>query len=213
LLRADGSSGGLVYGRGDEVGFGPRWSPDGTRLAFFDPVRSAIIVFNFTPDRLSVPIQTAVAFDWSPDGKALAVEDIVVEGSAFQHVVQLADVETGNLRRITERGAIDESAPAWSPEGGRLAFTQRGTVGQIDGAQPMVRDLATMAVAPVLPSGDRTRDRMIETSSIVWSSDGQRLLLGRSTLGDPGAKPEVWLVALGGEARRLGEGDAPRWLP
>ena len=36
------------------------------RLAFFDSVRQAVVVFNFAKDLVVIPAQTTLTFDWSP---------------------------------------------------------------------------------------------------------------------------------------------------
>jgi Tol biopolymer transport system component len=207
--RADGAPGGLIYGRGDEVGFGARWSPDGARLAFFDPIRLAVIIFNFTPDRVTIPVQTTVAFDWSPDGRHLVIEDIVADGGAFQHVLLLADSATAATTRLTRASGLDEAAPAWSPDGRSIAFTQRPTAGTVGGAQAMLLDYATGQRRPLA----RETAAEVETTAIAWSPDGATLLLNRLSLNDPSAETTLWLNDLAtGESRRLGVGEAAAWL-
>jgi Tol biopolymer transport system component len=210
-IRPDGTPAGLIYGRGDEVGFGARWSPDGARLAFFDPVRQAIILFNFTRDRVQIPVQTTVAYAWSPDGRQLVVEDILADGGAFQHVLLLADAATGATTRLTIEAGVDDAAPAWSPDGRQIAFTRRPTAGVIGGAQPMTRSVDGGAPRPLLPAAEPN----VETTQIDWSPDGQRLLLSRLPLTNPSADAELWLAEQGGAAgpRRLGAGSAAAWLP
>jgi Tol biopolymer transport system component len=211
LIRADGRSGGLLYGRGDEVGFGARWSPDGTRVAFFDPVRQAVVIFNFTPDRVTIPVQTTMAFAWSPDSRQLAIEDIVSDGHAFQHVLLLADAASGTTQRLTTATNLDEAAPAWSPDGRALAFTRRPTTGMIGGAQPVVLDLASGTTRSALVQEDRTLDMAVRS----WSPDGGRLIVDQLVLGGgPQVDPQLAMIDLAtGVAQRLGPGMAAAWLP
>lgn len=211
-VRPDGAPAGLIYGRGDEVGFGARWSPDGARLAFFDPVRQALVVFNFTHDRVLIPVQTAGAFAWSPDSRRLVIEDIITDGGAFQHVLRLADAITGASERLTAARDVDEATPVWSPDGQAIAFTRRPTTGAITGAQPMLRRLDGGAVRPLLPTG---ASAALETVQLAWSPDGRQLLLGQLPLHDPGAEIQLWLADATGSAppRALGPGGAAAWLP
>jgi Tol biopolymer transport system component len=210
-VRPDGAPAGLIYGRGDEVGFGARWSPDGTRLAFFDPVRQAIVIFNFTRDRVLIPVQTTIAFAWSPDGRRLVAEDVVASGSAFQHVLLLADTATGATERLTTARDVDDAGPVWSPDGQTIAFTRRPTAGAITGAQPMLLRLDGSAARPLLASATAT----LETVQLAWSPDGRQIALGRLPLNDPSAETQLWLADPNGAVppRALGTGSVAVWLP
>lgn len=59
----------------------------------------------------------------SPDGRLVAytVREANWEEDAFETEVWLAEVETGTTRQLTN-APRSSSAPAWSPDGGRLAF-------------------------------------------------------------------------------------------
>jgi Tol biopolymer transport system component len=209
--RPDGTPGGLVYGRGDEVGFGVRWSPDGTRMAFFDPARQAVVVFNFTRDLVTIPVQTTVSFDWSPDGRRLVIEDIIAEQNAFQHVLLVADATTGAVARLTHGGQVDDAAPSWSPDGAWIAFTRRSTAGVIGGAQPWISSPDGRTSRPLLPAAEPE----VETTALAWAPDARSVLLSRLPLNKPEAETEVWLVdvAAGAGPRRLAAGAAAVWLP
>jgi len=101
----------------------PAWAPDGVRIAyvsFENRTQSAIYI----QDRQLGSRVKALSRDgingapsWSPDGKRLAVT-LSFEGSADIYVLQ---VESGDLRRITESDAIDTEA-AWIDDD-TLVFT------------------------------------------------------------------------------------------
>lgn len=87
------------------------WSPDSSALAFasdVDPERA--------PDchDPKIPrVKIARRIRYRADGLGW-------RGDAFRHVF-VADAESGETRQITD-GEGDDSAPAWSPDGGRIAF-------------------------------------------------------------------------------------------
>jgi Tol biopolymer transport system component len=209
--RADGTPGSLVYGRGDEVGFGARWSPDGTRLAFFDGLNPRVVIFNFTRDLVSIPVETAVAFDWSPDGRHLVIEDIIVEGNGFRHILVVADAATGATRRLSQEAGSDDASPSWSPDGTRIAFTRRATTDVIGGSQPWLMTPDGQQAQPLLA----TPEPGLETLSLDWSPDGRRLLLVRQPLADARAQAQLWLVDArpGATPQRLADGAVAAWLP
>ena len=64
----------------------------------------------------------------SPDGRRVAytVRDTDWVGNAFVTQIWLADVETGETRPMTQ-GPKTNNAPAWSPDGGMLAFGSERT--------------------------------------------------------------------------------------
>lgn len=96
--------------------WGPTWSPDGERLAFFSDTAPDIL----TPARTSLAVIAsyrgrvrtlragvhASEPDWSPDGKKIAFNGIGV-----------LDLTTKRLRTLH-----DGRHPRWSRDGRRLAF-------------------------------------------------------------------------------------------
>lgn len=111
----------------------PRWSPDGTRLAFTElaPVegqpglmRRALFVAR--PDgtdirQVATNVPSAIHDPaWSPDGTRLVFEASGVGGAGDLYVVTLA---TGAVAPLTQTPE-GERTPDWSPDGARIAFTR-----------------------------------------------------------------------------------------
>ncbi len=121
---------------------------------------------------------------WSPDGEWLAY--VSFEGRVSAIYVQR--VRTGERRRVSARLGIN-GAPAFSPDGRRLALTLSGSGGNLD---IYTLDLATQALTRI------TDDPAIDTEP-EWSRDGTALFFTSDRAGGP----QVYWV-------QLGSGERPR---
>ena len=110
----------------------PKWSPDGTRLAYVSFENKKPVVY---VQSLSTGQRVAVANfrgsnsspAWSPDGRRLAVT-LTKDGSSQ---IYLVNAEGGNAARLLTSSGIDTEA-AFTPDGGSLVFTSdRGGSPQI----------------------------------------------------------------------------------
>ncbi len=171
IMAADGTdlrSVFLLAGRPAE--FPPRWSPDGTRLAFLVLEYDTYAIYTVGADgtgltRLASHARSNPA--WSPDGTRLA---FVQANEDRMHLYTMAADGT-DVRQITAApvGSLaswyDRAwAPAWSPAGSRLLYGCGNGI--------CVVDLDGQAVGGV--SGLLT----------AWSADGQRLALYNPAHGD-----------------------------
>src|SRR3954469_1981308 len=118
----------------------------------------------------------------SPDGRRIAFEKAFYKAGAREDGLKTIDVWTAGAdgrgrRKVTRDG--DASSPAWSPDGGTLAFA-RG-----DGIFLVRRD------------GSRRRQiaRRNDPTAPTWSPDGRRIAFAV-----PG---EVWLIGASGRGERL----------
>jgi dipeptidyl aminopeptidase/acylaminoacyl peptidase/CubicO group peptidase (beta-lactamase class C family) len=132
---------------------------------------------------IAVPSQPALA----PDGRlAYVVRTLDTEADAAVHSIWLAGPDGAPPRRLT-RGSADTS-PAWSPDGGTLAFLRAGT------------DPASAPQLWTLPAagGEATAvtDLPLGAGAPVWSPDGARIAFVAPV--DPaGSDPARPLVADG----------------
>jgi len=118
---------------------------------------------------------------WSWDGQWLAYVSFESSYSAI-YVQRLA---SGERRRVSARAGVN-GAPAFSPDGKRLALTLSGSGGNLD---IYTLDLATQALTRV------TSDPAIDTEPI-WSRDGQQLYF----TSDRSGGPQIYVAAASANA-------------
>lgn len=254
VVPADGSAGAVQWTFGEEGEKSPRWSPDGSRLAFLavrgEPAMPQVWILDGAGGearRLTSLEHGVVDFVWSPDGARIAcvavtrpaadsaaekAKPIVVRmlhhkadgqgllGAARAHLFALdAGADAGGAPVQLTDGDFFVSAPAWSPDGGEIAFATAVHDGRdLDmashlfavpaggGAPRQITSGPGTAGHPVWAGGDRivfigteeARDLMVSLFAVPASGgEAAHLLDGfdRSVMpggpGYPGAKPRL----------------------
>jgi probable HAF family extracellular repeat protein len=236
-IRADGTH----RWRIPVPGLAPAWSPDGARIAATN-VSSQVVVMR--PDG-TAPRDYWVGQDWSgeptwaPDGRRLVClawwYEEEPDGSPGDEVTALYTLDTRTGKNTWLRVEVaDPSAPAWSPDGRRLAYVDSGIV---------VLDLKTMrtrrigdgfdpdwspsgktlaystghTIAAMKPDGSgrrtivRSRDVVVQPS---WSGDGSRLVYARFSA-KTGKPVGLYVVRASGSGNHLlvEQGFEPDWRP
>jgi Tol biopolymer transport system component len=201
----------------------PTWSADGRTIAFtghaeqsvppgFDAPQTYIAIYTIdrgegSPRRITdggIPFTSDPS--WSLDGSSI----VFAGGSctpgcegAIQSDLNIVDVSTTDSWGLTPYSPdIDEEAPAWSPDGSRIAFIRPGNEGD--------------EVWTISPDG--TDETLIATAieaslerDLAWAPDGSALLVSDGDWiyrvdatpdGDPG-----------GNFVQLVEGHSPAWQP
>lgn len=156
-------------------GFRPSWSSDGERIAigvgsFFqmrdEPARVVSVRADGSETRELTEAPPNSGFpSYSPDGSRIVYR---VWGGG-QRGLRILDLQDGNVTELT-RGY--DNFPAWSPTGGRIAFT-RSVEGDFDihTVRPDGSELTRLTAAP----GNDAHP--------AWSPDGEHLLFSSSRLG------------------------------
>lgn len=123
---------------------------------------------------------------WSADGQWLSY--VSFENRVAAVFVQ--KVSSGERRQVSARSGVN-GAPAFSPDGRKLAVTLSGSNGNLD---VYVLDLATQALTRI------TDDPAIDTEA-VWAPDGKMLYF----TSDRGGGPQIYSAApsSGQRARRI----------
>lgn len=163
----------------------PRWSPDGTHIAFVrhddgDDQRFQIYVMNVDGTNLQqlthVGEQNGMPA-WSPDGKKI-VFDSNRSGSREFHVLELA---TQNITQLT---GLEEphrpAAPDWSPDGQQIAYEKFIKRPGVHHKNIWVMNADGTNPKPLLPDPN-PEDPTIFRSRPRWSPDGSRILFTVST--------------------------------
>lgn len=204
IAAADGSSEPRRLTSGSKRDAAPRWSPDGSRLAFVSNREDEhsqlylIRVDGGEPVKVTSCKQDVEEPAWSPDGSRIAFAGRVPDpgyevkddrkrpprrftrlqykldnegwiGDRPRHVF-VVPVDGGGEPVQVTTGGFEDGEPAWSPEGGRIAFASaRHDDWDVDDA----RDLY------VVDSSGGDPERLTATDGVVdrpsWSPDGTRI--------------------------------------
>ena len=221
IVNADGSDPHSILNRTNQVIAFPRWSPDGSQIAFgigafFDrPVRPGQLGL-IRPDgsgfRLLTDGKTSSGFPtWSPDHKQLVFR---VMGDGEQGL-RILTLESGKITPLT---AEYDTFPVWSPRGDRIAFCS-------------FRD-GDFNIYTIRPDGSDLRkltDSHGNDAHPIWSPDGDWIVFSSSRKGfkdegmlsdDGGPQPNGELFVMradGTEVSQLTDNQwedaTPAWRP
>ena len=141
VTNADGSGVRQLTDPSTQRNLDPAWSPDGRKIAFSGfqhcvfgvPGRCTSEIFLMNADGSGVtrltnrPDSGSYSPTWSPDGRRIAFQSTAFgfPGFSIQAVdIYAMDADGSNQVRLTADPAFD-LAPAWSPDGSRIAFSSR----------------------------------------------------------------------------------------
>ena len=91
------------------------WSPDSTKVAFIDEGGRLCLVDADSTNLSKLVEIPSYSISWSPDGRKIAA-------GCFDHDIYTVDIDTGELKNLTNSPDIKESSPSWSPDSKKIAF-------------------------------------------------------------------------------------------
>ena len=199
--------------------FLPRWSPDGSQIAFFGGTSPETLRIYLVPAGGGVPHRATTATtieadpSWSPDGQQLVFGNTPGVGDQATRILQQLDLKTGRVTPIP--GSQGLFSPRWSPDGRSMVALS------LDSSRLLIFDVASQRWSDLVPpaasygwpswSADsttvtfvrgiardnailrvRVADRKLET---VLNGQGLNLVLGN--LGPwLGSTPDGWPMVL-----------------
>ncbi|HEU4888541.1 MAG TPA: S9 family peptidase [Thermoanaerobaculia bacterium] len=189
LIDADGKNDRrLTFANGAD--FRPRWSPDGTRLAFLSDRggRNAIYLLDARGGEAKAvtteptPVRE---FEWSPDGKQIAFTRIdeatgegeprVVDENVRQLHLYVVDVESGKSRKLTSDKLTTFNFD-WSPDGSEIVLARAAGNGldALHSTDLHVLSVRDGAIRPLVvrPGHDNNPRWSPDGKSIVFTSAG-----------------------------------------
>jgi eukaryotic-like serine/threonine-protein kinase len=192
---------------------GPRWSPDGHRLAFrrVEKIKSDIVALDLASQTMHrVTNDNVLDMDpvWAPDGSHIYFASSRGGGLNLWLIgVSGPGLPAGQPEQLTT-GAGDDVEPTVSPDGGRLAFAVRGISSDL-WRMPLSAETGRPTGAPV-PVVMTTR---VESRG-AWSPDGKSIAFNSDRLGEM----NIWVRRIAdGTERQLTQGPGgdyqPNWSP
>ena len=129
----------------------------------------------------------------SPDGKSI----VYASRASGNWDIYFQQIGDANLVNLTKDFATDDTQPAFSPDGQRIAFRS-----ERDGGGVYVMNANGQSPVRVSDFG----------YSPSWSSDGGQLLVGTEKIPQPSTRPtksQLWMIDLkSGQRQQISEGDA-----
>jgi PASTA domain/WD40-like Beta Propeller Repeat/IPT/TIG domain len=193
VMNADGRSQQDLDPKGTVSDADPAWSPNGATLAFTrrtpaasgPPTSSQIFVVSAKPGSTPTALlNPSGSLDsqpaWSPDGSKMAfTRQTVANGAVATSRIVVLPLKAGSSASpILPSSSTQDSHPAWSPDGKRIAFTRRANAGAK--SEIWLMDAADGGEQQDL-SG--TGSPTYNDDFAVWSMDGTRLAFASDRLG------------------------------
>ena len=200
-----------------------RFSPDGQWLGYVSPEKEGAVIYNLQDGRSHfVANEIGVPVAWSPNSSQIIVPNldlVIIHGDEgddhlnhthnYETATHLFDFDVASGESVSISGdlKVEDSVPAWSPNGDWIAFGRRFP-GTSAGRQLwLMRPDGSEAYA-------LTSDFDFTYGLPLWSPDGRYLLFQRFPIDKPDGEPGIWLFDIenGQESELVAVGMQPAWL-
>jgi len=125
VIQADSQSATKLFTSSGGPVFQLAWSPDGTKIAYWDGGYYMVMDADGSNSRQLVELPPAGERPplWSPDSQMLLVDVNGREGSAFEDSnIYIVDVNSGEAKTILPDKSTGHYYSAWSPDGKKIVF-------------------------------------------------------------------------------------------
>jgi Tol biopolymer transport system component len=155
----------------------PRFAPDGSGVLFVrdeGPVQSVYrtALVGGEPRKL---VHDALEADWSPDGREVAFVRTRSEAGRRFAAIYIAEVGSGQERRLAEVENVNYFGVRFSPDGRRIAMARATVASSSSVAGVSAFDVKTGKEEIWSAGGSR-----LPISAVAWQGGGEELLLARS---------------------------------
>jgi Tol biopolymer transport system component len=163
----------------------PRWSTDGSRLAYNRPPGDTLAVYDPATTEEKVLGDGLRPLAWALGGEALVVAaDYHADGIGAEYAASLLDPATGQMTPLPE---LNNGTQFWlSPDGTTVAFLTDQSLHEKYDAEIALLDLASGEVTPIIGSVTAYPGEMIPRGNLAFSADGSHLCWAEVVTGPSG---------------------------
>lgn len=189
----------------------PIWSPDGKRIAVFDPETQTVLVFSLDDRSTRMFQKEEISLGaWSNDGSSIYLRHTHRNiTNTYSHLCRL-DLLTGEFLPLEYPALLDGqySIPAMVPGEDSLVFARQNVAGE-NTRQLWMLNITSGNIEKI------TDQQLYSHARYSFDLTGDFLVYQRLDVSQSDVKPEIWLWNRGNGQRQLlhSPGVLPVWLP